>query len=109
MKLLGPRTRRPTDILPNSKTPVVSRFRISVRSMRSHVMFGVEQESEMYQAQFYRVRRGQSEDIGSPLTLQSTSAGLAQDEALALVPPEGANCVKIVADGLVISRHGFAL
>ena len=88
---------------------MMAQFRISVRSGRSHVMLSAEQESEMYQAQFYRVRRGQSEDIGSPLTLQSTSAGLAQDEALALVPPEGANCVKIVADGLVILRHGFAL
>lgn len=63
----------------------------------------------MYQAQFYRVRRGKSEDVGSPLTLQSTSVGAAQDEALALVPPEGANCVKVVADGQVVSRHGFAL
>lgn len=72
-------------------------------------MLGAEQESAMYKAQFYRVRRGNSEDIGSPPTLQSTSVGAAQDEALALVPPKGANCVKIVADGLVASRHGFAL
>ena len=72
-------------------------------------MLSAKREAGMYQAQFYRVRRGQSEKVGSPVTLQSTSVGSAQDEALALVPPEGANCVKIVADGLVISRHGFAL
>ena len=72
-------------------------------------MLSAKHESDMYQAQFYRVRRGQSEDIGLPLPLQSTSVGAAQDEALALVPPEGANCVKILADELVISRHGFAL
>ena len=63
----------------------------------------------MFRAQFYRVRRGQPEDIGSPVVLGATNLDSAQDEALALVPPEGANCVKIVADGLVISRHGFAL
>jgi hypothetical protein len=63
----------------------------------------------MYVAQFYRVRRRQSEDVGSPLPLQATTLEAAEDEALALVPPEGANCVKILADDRVISRHGFAL
>ena len=63
----------------------------------------------MFQAQFYRVRRGQSEAVGPLLPLKSTSLGSAQDEALGLVPPAGANCVKILANDQVVSRHGFAI
>ena len=63
----------------------------------------------MFRAQFYRVRRGQPEDIGLPVVLGATNLDSAQDEALGLVPPAEANCVKILADDRVVSRHGFAL
>ena len=63
----------------------------------------------MYQAQFYRVRRGKSEDVGGLLALKATSLVAAQDEALGLIPPEAANCVKILADGEILARFGFAL
>ena len=43
------------------------------------------------------------------LFLALTSLVAAQDEALGLIPPEAANCVKILADGEILARFGFAL
>lgn len=65
--------------------------------------------ASMYQARFCWVEGLEETDVGNLLGLSALSDEEAIDEALALTPPERANFVKIIRDGLVISKHGVAL
>lgn len=64
----------------------------------------------MYQAQFYRIDGLDQTDVGSRIGLAATTRDAAEDEALALARPEGANFVKVLFDGRPVGeRLGFAL
>lgn len=64
----------------------------------------------MYQAQFYKIDGLEQTDIGSPIGLAATTTGAAEDEALSLSRPEGANFIKILLDGRPAGeRLGFEL
>jgi hypothetical protein len=63
----------------------------------------------MYQAQFCKLDGLDEEDIGTAVGLQADTQDAAEDEALSLSQPEGANFVKILDDGRRVAKLGFAL
>lgn len=64
----------------------------------------------MYQAQFYKVDGLQETDIGASIGLGAETLDAAQNEALTLARPEGANFIKVLSDGMPVGeRLGFAL
>lgn len=63
----------------------------------------------MYQAQFCKIDGLDEEDIGTTIGLRADTNETAEDEALSLNPPEGANFVKVLKDGRRVAKLGFAL
>ena len=52
-----------------------------------------------YQAIFVKIDGLSEEFVGNPVRLNATTHDEAEDEALALSPPEGANVIKLFRDG----------
>ena len=63
----------------------------------------------MYQAQFCKVDGLDDTDVGPSIGLQADNKDAAEDEALALQPVGDANFVKVLRDGMVVAKLGFAL
>ena len=63
----------------------------------------------MYQAQFCKIDGLDEEDVGTAIGLRADTKKAAEDEALSLNPPEGANFVKVLEDGKRVAKLGFAL
>jgi hypothetical protein len=63
----------------------------------------------MYQAQFFKAEGLHETDVGALVGLRAVTLDKARHEALALTRPAGSNFVKIVSDGRVVSKLGFAL
>ena len=64
----------------------------------------------MYQAQFYKVDGLEETDVGSAIGLVASTTDAAENEALELCRPDGANFVKVLFDGRQVGeRLGFAI
>lgn len=63
----------------------------------------------MYQAQFYKVDGIDQTDVGPPFGLAATTTDAAENEALLIARPNGANFIKILHNGRPVGeRIGFA-
>jgi hypothetical protein len=73
-------------------------------------MLGGKHGGDMYQAQFYKIDGLDQTDVGSPVGLAATTTDEAENKALSLSRPEGANFIKILLEGRPVGeRLGFAL
>lgn len=64
----------------------------------------------MYRAQFLKLDGLDRTHIGNGVGLGASTITEAEEEALALTPPEGANFVQVLLDGKPVSHDlGFAL
>ncbi len=68
------------------------------------------QYQAIYQAIFVKIDGLSEEDVGNPVRLNVTTRDAAEDQALALARPEGANFVKLIREGQYEGpKLGFAL